>query len=78
MNGVRLDDAWWYLAPLSEWRWEDSGLCIGGGQSVQGSLTLDYRGKANLADARVIDRDDDGSVLQRYASVAELLDLLLP
>jgi hypothetical protein len=79
VDGIRVDDMWWYLSPVSEWSWEEEGLQVGGGQSVQGRLCLVTEGKSkNLADAKVVDLDDDGTVIQTYPSLRTLLDLLLP
>lgn len=79
VDGIRLDDMWWFLSPVSEWSWEEEGLRVGGGQSLQGRLCLAPKGKSkNLADARVLDLDDDGTVIQTYPSLRTLLDQLLP
>jgi hypothetical protein len=69
----------WYLAPADEWSWEDEGLRIGTGQYVQGRLCLAPRNKGqNLAEAELVDLDDDGSVIQTYPNVRTLVELLLP
>jgi hypothetical protein len=79
VDGIRLDDMWWYLSPVSKWSWEEEGLRVGGGQSVQGRLCLAPKGKSkSLADAKVIDLDDEGTVIQSYPHLGRLLDLLLP
>ena len=62
------------LRPVSEWRWEDDGLCIGCGGYVQGSLLL---ADELLSAAPVVDRDDDGIERLRHDSFAAFVDSLL-
>jgi len=77
-DGIHVDDLWWYLEPAREWTWEDHGLRIGCGSSMQGSLYIEgAAATVDLARARVVDRDDDGVELHRYESLAALLRLLL-
>lgn len=78
VGGILLNDIW-YLAPVAEWSWEDEGLQVGRGQYVQGRLCLTPKGDSqNLADAEVVDLDDDGTVIQTYPNFHTLMDLLLP
>jgi hypothetical protein len=74
-NGIMLDGVW-YLAPLSDWRANDSELVIGPGSSQQGKLTL-VGGGGDLLRARLVDRDDDGSKLASFASFSAFIDTLL-
>ena len=77
-DGLILDEMW-YLAPVKEWSWEEDGLRIGCGHFGQGSLCLETAdGTKNLADAALVDRDDDGVEAYRYENFAALLNLLLP
>jgi hypothetical protein len=72
--GVSVDDAW-LVAPPQEWTWED-GLRIGAGSYFQGSLTV-ASGKGSLLRRKVLDRDDDGGVLHRFANLAAFFDAIL-
>ncbi len=75
---ILLTDSW-YLAPVAEWSWEDEGLQVGRGQSVQGRLCLSSKDDSqNLADAEVLDLDDDGAVIRAYPNFLTLMDLLVP
>ncbi len=79
VNGICLDDMYWYLLPVSEWSWEEDGLQIGSGHYSQGRLCLTAGGgSSNLALAEVLDIDDDGVIGPRYPNSYSLLDALLP
>jgi hypothetical protein len=65
------------LAPVSDWTWDDDGLCIGCGGYVQGALTIAISKKQGLVDAPVLDRDDDGETRARHANLGAFIDALL-
>jgi hypothetical protein len=62
------------LEAVASWTFEDAGLRIGCGSAMQGSLILD----GDVAGgAPLVDRDDDGVVIQRYADFGAFVDRLL-
>jgi hypothetical protein len=78
-DGILIEEMWWYLAPVKKWSWEDEGLHIGCGHYSQGSLCIEATLRTkNLAEAPVVDRDDDGVETYRYQNLAALFELLLP
>lgn len=84
-NGVSIDGAP-FLAPIGDWEgfdasdftdaFELTGTRIGCGRSFQGSLVVQET-KHDPLGGPLIELDDEGVELRRYANLGELLDVLL-
>jgi len=76
-NGIFVNDhplVW----PVASWSSEAGSFQIGGGSTIQGALAMEgVTKKHGLLGAKVVDRDDDGVEVARYADFATFLDALL-